>query len=200
MRHATSEWNALGKWTGLTDVPLSEKGRAEAKEACKNLKDLTPFVVYTSTLSRAKETYEIVKKELGWSVAALENSALNERDYGSYTAKNKWEIKNEIGEEAFQKLRRGWDYPVPSGETLKDVYARIIPFFKETVEPVLKAGKDVMLVAHGNSLRALEKYLDHIDEKDVAAISIGVAGIHVYVLDDKLNVVSKESRGGNLHL
>ena len=102
--------------------------------------------------------------------------------------------------EAFLQLRRGWDYPVPNGETLKDVYARSVPFFQEKICPILLDGKSVLLVAHGNSLRALEKYLENIPDNEVASISIGVAGIHVYELSPEAKLFSKEVRGGDAHL
>lgn len=133
LRHGQSEWNALGKWTGQVDIPLTEKGREEARKAGVHLRDLPLDVAYTSELSRAYQTLDEIKNTLGLhDLATRKHAALNERDYGDYTGKNKWEIAKEIGEEKFMKLRRSWDYPVVNGESLKDVYARVLPYYKNT--------------------------------------------------------------------
>jgi len=106
--------------------------------------------------------------------------ALNERDYGDYTGKNKWDMKELIGEEAFDALRRGWDVPVPGGETLKMVYSRVVPFYQQAIVPLLRDGKNVLIVAHGNSLRALVKYVDSISDEDVTHLEMLFGQIVVY--------------------
>ncbi|MBF1039216.1 MAG: 2,3-bisphosphoglycerate-dependent phosphoglycerate mutase, partial [Candidatus Nanosynbacter sp.] len=108
---------------------------------------------------------------------------LNERDYGDLTGKNKWEVKAEIGEEAFNGIRRGWDYPVPGGETLKDVYARVVPYFEQEILPKLQNGENILLVAHGNSIRALIKHLDQVPEAEMANVEMPFGQLLVYTFE-----------------
>src|SRR3990167_1054365 len=130
VRHGESEWNARGVWTGTTDVHLSEKGLREAELMGQCLNDIKFDLAYISQQVRAKETLDGIAKNNGQGEIPFKASAaFNERDYGDYTGKNKWEVQKAIGEEAFNQLRRAWDYPVPHGETLKDVYERCIPFY-----------------------------------------------------------------------
>ncbi len=168
VRHGESTWNAKGIWTGITDVDLTEKGREEAREAGKAIKDIKFQIAFTSLLKRAKQTFE----ELGVNVPLIENAALDERDYGDFTGKNKWEIKKQLGDVEFLKLRRSWDYPVPNGESLKDVYNRVAPYYEEHILPELKKGNNVLVCAHGNSLRALVKFLDKISDDDIAKLEL----------------------------
>jgi 2,3-bisphosphoglycerate-dependent phosphoglycerate mutase len=108
------------------------------------------------------------------------SSALNERDYGEYTGKNKWEVKTLVGEEAFNQIRRGWDVPVPGGETLKMVYERVVPFYAEIILPQLREGKNILIVASGNSIRSLIKYLDSISDEGISQLEIPFGQILVY--------------------
>ncbi|OGH13634.1 MAG: hypothetical protein A3H50_03135 [Candidatus Levybacteria bacterium RIFCSPLOWO2_02_FULL_37_10] len=194
VRHGESTWNARGIWTGWKNPPLSEKGMEEARQAGQLLKDIKFYLAYTSSLIRAKQTLEEIEKVLGINLATFENSALNERDYGNYTGKNKWEIKKELGEEGFKKLRRGWDVPIPNGETLKDVYNRTVPYYESEILPKLKDGKNVLVSAHGNSLRALVKYLDGLSDSDVENLEIATGEVIIYQIDENGKVVSKEIR------
>jgi len=182
-RHAESEWNASGKWTGITDVHLSDKGFKESAmfgHALKN-SDIQVDIAYCSQQIRTRETLEgMLDASQQFEVDIVTNSALNERDYGEYTGKNKWEMKELLGEGAFNDLRRGWDVPIPGGETLKQVYERVIPFYNETILPLLKAGKNVLIVAHGNSIRALMKYLESISDEDVSQLEMLFGQIIVY--------------------
>jgi len=173
---------------------LSQKGLEEARQAGQLLKDIKFYLAYTSSLIRAKQTLEEIEKVLGINLATFENSALNERDYGNYTGKNKWEIKKELGEEGFKKLRRGWDVPIPNGETLKDVYNRTVPYYESEILPKLKDGKNVLVSAHGNSLRALVKYLDGLSDSDVENLEIATGEVIIYQIDENGKVVSKEIR------
>lgn len=195
VRHGESKWNAQGLWTGLTDIGLSEKGKEEARKAAESVKDISFQAAFTSVLKRAKETLDEMEKVLGASLPTIENAALNERDYGDYTGKNKWEIKQQLGEEEFLKLRRSWDYPVPNGESLKDVYNRVIPYYQERILPELKNGKNVLISAHGNSLRALVKYLDRISDENIAQLEISTGQVLVYQIDEDGKIISKEIRG-----
>jgi 2,3-bisphosphoglycerate-dependent phosphoglycerate mutase len=195
VRHGESEWNAKSLWTGWTDVSLSDKGREQAQNAGKIISDLHFDLCYTSALKRAKETWDEIRKENHWeNVPTTEDKALNERDYGDLTGKNKWKIKEEYGEEQFQKWRRGWDTPPPKGESLKDVYDRVIPYYEKNILPNLEAGKNVIIAAHGNSLRALVKYLDKVPDDKIAEVELGLSEPYVYKIDENGNVVSKEVR------
>lgn len=198
VRHARSEWNALGIWTGWRDVGLADTAEEEVAELARKIQGLQIDRAYSSTLRRAKETLALLQRELSLDLPIEENAALNERNYGIYTGRNKWDVRDEMGEEAFLMMRRGWDVSVPEGETLKDVYERIMPFYEEVILSDLQAGKNVLIVAHGNSLRALIKYLENVGEDDIADISIGVADAHIYDIDETGMVRSREvyARGG----
>jgi 2,3-bisphosphoglycerate-dependent phosphoglycerate mutase len=194
-RHTESEWNLLGKWTGLNDVDLTEKGHQEAEQIGEMLKDLRFDVVYTSEQRRTHQTLAgILKGSVHPDVPHHIHGAVNERDYGDLTGKNKWEVQDEIGDEAFTGIRRGWDYPVPGGETLKDVYARVVPFFDEEVLPHLKAGKNVLMVAHGNSIRALIKHLEEIHEDKIAEVEMSFGQVLLYHITQDGSVDRKEIR------
>lgn len=192
VRHGESIWNAKGLWTGFTDVSLSEKGKKESQVAGKLIKNIKFDVAFSSPLVRAKETLDEIKKELSESnFPAYEDAALNERNYGEFTGKNKWDIKKQVGDDVFLKIRRAWDYPIPKGETLKDVYNRTVPYYKNQILPQLIAGKNVLVSAHGNSLRALVKYLENISDEDIAKLEIATGEIYVYQIDENGNVISK---------
>ena len=184
-RHAESEWNLLGKWTGWTDVNLTEKGMREAEQLGEIIRDIHFDAAYTSELKRTRQTCDGILRGKG-DQADLERiiaKPLNERDYGDLTGKNKWEVKDEIGSEAFQGIRRGWDYPVPGGETLKDVYARAIPYFQSEILPRLQRGENILLVSHGNTIRALMKYLDQIPDEEIGKVEMPFGTLLVYEFD-----------------
>jgi 2,3-bisphosphoglycerate-dependent phosphoglycerate mutase len=184
VRHGQSAWNELGQWTGLTDVELTEKGKSEARAAAQALTDITFQSAHTSNLKRAQQTLAEILGELKHTeIEAKKAAALNERDYGDLTGKNKWQVRDEHGEEKFMKWRRSWDYPVPGGETLKDVHARVVPYYEEHILADLKAGKNVIVTAHGNSLRALVKHLEKISEKDIPNLEIGTGEVYLYEIE-----------------
>jgi 2,3-bisphosphoglycerate-dependent phosphoglycerate mutase len=194
-RHTESEWNLLGKWTGLNDVNLTEKGQQEAEQIGEILKDIQFDVVYTSEQKRTHQTLAgILKGSVHPDVPHHVHGAVNERDYGDLTGKNKWEVQEEIGEEAFKGIRRGWDYPVPGGETLKYVYARVVPFFDDELLPQLKAGKNILMVAHGNSIRALIKHLEDIHEDKIAEVEMSFGQVLLYHITPDGGVNRKETR------
>ena len=127
--------------------------------------------------------------------SATENAAaLNERDYGDFTGKNKFEMQEILGDEEYKKLRRSWDYEVPNGETLKTVYERVIPFYLESILPKLREGKNVLAVAHGNSLRALIKYIEDISDEGIADVEMPFGAILIYEVDNDGHIKSKEVR------
>jgi 2,3-bisphosphoglycerate-dependent phosphoglycerate mutase len=121
-----------------------------------------------------------------------ESEELIERDYGDYTGKNKWEVKKEIGDEEFMKIRRSWDHPIPNGESLKMVYERAVPFFLNKILPLLKEGKNVLVVGHGNTLRSLSKYIENISDVEINNFEIDFDIATIYDLDKDGHIISKE--------
>lgn len=195
VRHGESEWNAKGLWTGWTDIKLTEKGKEQAREAANALEDIKFNVAYTSKLERAKHTLEEIEEALNYSnLPSIEDAALNERDYGKLTGERKEDIKAKYGEEQFIKLRRGWDVPISGGETLKDVYNRVVPYYQKNILPNLKSGENVLVVAHGNSLRALVKDLENISDEDVSKLEIEICEVRIYQIDENGRVTNKEIR------
>lgn len=194
IRHGKSEWNKTGQWTGLTDIALAPEGVAEAHRAAESISDIEFHRAHTSLLSRAKQTFEAIKEKSALTIDSVADPALNERNYGIHTGKNKWQVKEEIGEEAFQKLRRGWDTPIEKGETLKDVHARVAPHFDAVILPQLKSGENVLVVAHGNSLRALVKHIENLSEVEVCNLDIGTGEVYCYDFDQDGAIQGKEIR------
>ena len=192
VRHGESEWNAKGLWTGLTDIGLSEKGIQQSRFAGEKLKGMSIDLAFASVLIRAKQTLDEIKNVLKIDIPTFEDKALNERDYGIYTGKNKWEIQKEVGNEQFLKIRRSWDSPIENGESLKDVYDRSIPYYQAEILPELKKGKNVLIIAHGNSLRALIKYLENINDEGVSELEIEVGEVDLFEIDNNGNVISKK--------
>ncbi|MEI7810139.1 MAG: 2,3-bisphosphoglycerate-dependent phosphoglycerate mutase [bacterium] len=194
VRHGESEWNKLGKWTGLTDVHLSETGKKQAEKMGKLVENIQFSNIFISKLIRTQETLDFMKKsdEKLSEVPTEKIEELNERDYGDYTGKNKWEIEKSIGEEEFQKLRRGWDYPVPGGENLKMVYDRTIPFFINRILPILIEGKNVLVVAHGNSIRSIIKYIENVSDHEISNVEMPFDGILIYDLNKEGHILTKE--------
>lgn len=193
-RHAESEWNALGKWTGTTDVHLTPKGFHESKLLGEALKNAKIDFAYCSEQIRTLETLEgILDASQQITAPYRRHGAINERDYGDLTGKNKWEVKKELGEEAFIGIRRGWDYPVPNGETLKMVYDRVIPFYKNEVLHRIKQGQNVLLVAHGNSIRALVKYVENISDQDISDVEMPFGQILVFDVNSEGKIAQKEA-------
>jgi 2,3-bisphosphoglycerate-dependent phosphoglycerate mutase len=127
-------------------------------------------------------------------ISIEEAKELNERDYGDYTGKNKWEVEKIVGEEEFKKIRRGWDYPIPNGESLKMVYERSVPFYLNKILPTLREGKNVLVVAHGNSIRSIIKYIENISNDDISNIEMDFGSILIYGLDNDGHMIDKEVR------
>jgi 2,3-bisphosphoglycerate-dependent phosphoglycerate mutase len=177
-------------------VNLAEEGVAEARRAGEAIKDIDIHVAHVSELKRAKQTLEHIKKAIGKEVSTKSHTALNERHYGIYTGKNKWEVNEQIGDEAFQSLRRGWDVKIPEGESLKDVYNRVVPYFEQNIKPNLDAGKNVLVVAHGNSLRAMVKHLEHISDAAICDVELGTGEAHCYTFTDG-DIAKKEVRAAH---
>ena len=198
IRHGQSQWNEQGLWTGWNDIELNEKGHQEARDAAEAIRGMHIDLAFTSDLKRAQQTYEEIKLSLNLSVPLTISAALKERNYGSLAGKNKWKVKEEFGEEQFLKWRRSWDYPIPEGESLKDVYTRVIPYYTTTIQPALYAGKNILIAAHGNSLRALIKYLEDISDEEIPKLEIGTGEVYVYDIDNQGKIISKEIKSVNL--
>jgi 2,3-bisphosphoglycerate-dependent phosphoglycerate mutase len=217
LRHGESTWNEENRFTGWTDVDLSQKGLTEAKRAGQTLKaeGLTFDIAFTSVLKRAIRTLWIALDEMDLMWIPIENSwRLNERHYGALQGLNKAETATKYGEEQVLKWRRSYDvqppalteddprYPgndpryqdldprdVPHTECLKDTVARFLPYWHETIAPAIRSGERVIIAAHGNSLRALVKYLDNISDQEIVALNIPTGVPLVYELDVDLKPI-----------
>jgi 2,3-bisphosphoglycerate-dependent phosphoglycerate mutase len=213
LRHGESEWNAKGLFTGWVDVALSAKGEAEARRAGELLAEaeVLPDVVHTSLLRRAISTANLTLDvcDRHW-IDVRRDWRLNERHYGALQGKNKKEVREKFGDEQFMHWRRSYDTPpppiepgsefsqdgdpryaalgdaLPRTECLKDVVARMLPYWETAVVPDLRAGRAVLLAAHGNSLRALVKHLDGISDSDIAGLDIPTGIPLRYQLDEQL--------------
>ena len=168
--------------------------KEEAKKAAKLLSGIDFHLAFTSDLKRAYETFEIIKKELHLNIPIVKESSLKERHYGIYTGKNKWDIQKKVGKKNFKRLRRGWDEQIPEGETLKDVSGRVVPYYLSNIHPHIANGKNVLIVAHGNSNRVLIKHLEGIVDERVSEIEMETGEVIIYQLDSRGSVVKKEKR------
>lgn len=194
-RHHESEWNKLGVWTGMRDRHLTEYGFHKSTEMGLLLKDVEIDRAFASMKVRAIETLSCMLESLNkFKVPTIHSSALDERDYGDYTGKNKWEMQKLVGEEKWEEIRRGWDCIIPKGETLKMVYDRVIPFFLETILPMIRSGNNVIVVAHGNSLRALIKYIERISDEGICNVDMPFGAVVIYSLDENGFMLKKEVR------
>lgn len=192
VRHGESEWNLQGKWTGWTDVSLTEKGASDARKMGELLKDIHFDDVYTSKLKRSIETMQNVLQTQGQAgMDYTPVQELNERDYGDYTGMNKWDVKAKVGEEKFNAIRRNFDEPIPNGETLHMVYDRVVPWYQKVALPKLLNGENVLFVAHGNSIRALVKYIESISDADIAHFEMVFGTILEYHVDDEGKMIDK---------
>jgi 2,3-bisphosphoglycerate-dependent phosphoglycerate mutase len=195
VRHGTSEYNEKGLWTGWDDPELNDKGKEDAKEAGKHLEDIHFEECYISDLLRHKQTLDIILQTINQQdIPITVSNALKERDYGDYTAKNKWDVKKKLGDAEFLKLRRGWDYPLPNGESLKQVYDREIPYYESTILPQLKAGKNIIIAGSGNNLRALVKYLEDVPDDQIDKVQIAPGEIYLYEINAVGEITHKEIR------
>ena len=220
IRHGESVWNLENRFTGWTDVGLTERGAAEALSGAKALKQagFSFDLAYTSVLKRAIKTLWIVleEMELEW-IEVIRAWQLNERHYGALQGLNKAEMAVKFGEEQVKLWRRSYDVPppplelddprhprfdpryaglknneLPASECLKDTVNRMLPYWHNTITPSIKAGRKVVISAHGNSLRALVKYLDNISDADIVALNIPTGIPRVYELDANLRPVSSQ--------
>ena len=175
IRHGQSVWNASNRFTGWTDVDLSDKGVNEAEEAGRQLSDIRIDVVHTSDLIRAQRTAKIVMQQnesSGEDVPTRYDWRLNERHYGALQGLNKAETAEKHGAEQVQIWRRSFDVPPPEGESLEMTAERTIPYFTEEILPDLESGKNVLVSAHGNSLRSIVMHIERISPDDIVSLEI----------------------------
>ncbi len=192
VRHGQSLWNLENRFTGWVDVPLTAKGESEARRAGELLKE-TPFqVAYTSGLTRAQRTLELILDSMGASVPVIKDIALNERHYGDLQGMNKDDMRKQYGEEQVHIWRRSFDVPPPNGEALKNTAERTLPFFERCVLGDIRQGKNVLVVAHGNSNRSIVMQLDKLSPQEVLELNLETGVPLVYDLTESGEVVSKK--------
>jgi 2,3-bisphosphoglycerate-dependent phosphoglycerate mutase len=173
LRHGQSQWNLENRFTGWVDVPLSERGIAEAQAAGTKLRGRRIDRVYTSVLQRAIETARLALEEAGpRDIPTVRDAALNERMYGDLQGKDKDEARREFGADQVKIWRRSYDVRPPGGESLADTAARVLPYWESTIRPDLVAGRNVLVAAHGNSLRALAMHLEGLTQQQVLELEI----------------------------
>ena len=186
LRHGESQWNLENRFTGWVDVPLSPKGEEEARQAGEKLKaaGIRFDLAFTSVLQRAIRTLEVALDVLGQSTIPVEkDQALNERHYGDLQGLNKAETAKRFGDEQVHIWRRSYDVAPPGGESLKDTAARTLPYFAAKILPAVKAGKTVLVAAHGNSLRSVVMHLDRLSREEVLELNLGTGVPILYEID-----------------
>lgn len=194
VRHGQSVWNAKNLFTGWKDVGLTELGIAEAKKGGALLKaeGVTFDIAFTSALERAQKTLEIILAELGQSdLETIEDQALNERDYGDLVGLNKAETVAKYGADQVHIWRRSFDTPPPGGESLKDTAERVLPYFDARILPEIMAGRNVIVSAHGNSLRALIMRLENLSPDTVTGLELATGVPMIYRLNEDGSVAEK---------
>jgi 2,3-bisphosphoglycerate-dependent phosphoglycerate mutase len=193
-RHGQSTWNLENKFTGWVDVELSPKGIEEAKKAGEKLKGYHFDYAYASDLQRAQKTLTLALAAAGHPpVKPIYNKALNERMYGDLQGLDKTETAKKYGDDQVKIWRRSYDIAPPNGESLKDTAARVIPYFESEIIPKLKDGKNVVIAAHGNSLRALIMYLEKMTPEQILEFEIGTAQPRLYDLDPNMNLLNAKN-------
>ena len=187
LRHGESEWNKLNLFTGWEDVNLTDQGKVEAKLAAFAIQNLRVDVnhAYTSALKRATKTLEIVLYVLKKDIPIISDQALNERNYGSLTGMNKDEARNKWGDEQVKLWRRSYDIAPENGESLKDTCNRTIPYFKKNILPKLHDGENVIITAHGNSLRSIIMHVEDLSEEAIVNVEITTGIPIVYEYENK---------------
>lgn len=192
LRHGQSVWNKENKFTGWVDVELAEQGIAEAKAAGNKIKGFKLHAAFTSALKRAQQTLSLALENAGVNIPVTKDAALNERMYGDLQGLNKAETAAKYGDEQVHIWRRSFDIAPPNGESLKDTADRVIPYFEAKIAPKLRAGENILIAAHGNSLRALIMHLEGLSPSEILKIEIPTGSPKLYELDTELRVI--ESR------
>lgn len=193
VRHGQSIWNKENRFTGWVDVDLTGQGVQEAERAAELLKGYQFDEAFTSELIRANRTLDIILERIGQKdIPVTKDERLNERMYGELQGKNKDEMREEYGEEQVHIWRRSYDVAPPGGESLKDTADRVLPYFEKSIVPKLKKGENIIIAAHGNSLRALIMKLENLDPKEITQVEIPTGVPKVYELDSDLRILSSE--------
>ena len=193
LRHGQSQWNLENRFTGWVDVPLSEQGEQEARGAGVKLKTYPIDVAYTSVLQRAIHTLELTLENAGKiGVLVIKNKALNERHYGDLQGLNKEEMAKKYGSGQVHIWRRSYDVAPPGGESLKDTAERTLPYFKTVITPELAKGKNVLIAAHGNSLRSIVMEIEKLTPEQILKVEIPTGVPLVYEFDPQLHPLSKK--------
>ncbi len=195
VRHGQSLWNLQNRFTGWVDVPLTELGREEARAAGRALRGIRFDVAYTSALRRAEDTLDIVLGEAGLEIPVIRDAALNERDYGDLAGLDKAETAARYGAEQVHIWRRSFDVAPPGGESLADTARRTLPFFDRAVLGDLRHGRDVLVVAHGNSNRSIVMQLEGLGPDEVVAVELATGVPLLYDLDAEGRVTAKRVLG-----
>lgn len=190
-RHGQSTWNLENKFTGWVDVDLTPKGVEEANSAGLKIKNFKFDYAYSSELKRAQRTLTTalaIARHM--PITPIYHKALNERMYGDLQGLDKTETAKKYGEDQVKIWRRSYDIAPPNGESLKDTAERVLPYYEKEIAPKLKEGKNVIVVAHGNSLRALIMHLENMTPQQILEFEIGTAQPRLYELDNNLKVIS----------
>jgi 2,3-bisphosphoglycerate-dependent phosphoglycerate mutase len=195
VRHGQSQWNLENRFTGWVDVPITPLGAQEAERAGKALKDIAFDRAYTSELQRAQQTLKIILEQIGAPGLPIEkDKALNERHYGDLQGLDKAETAKKYGDQQVHVWRRSFDVKPPGGESLKDTADRTLPYFDSKILPEAKAGKNVLVAAHGNSLRAIVMRLEKMTPEQIMAVNIDTCRPIIYEIDQAGAVASKTTR------
>ena len=195
VRHGQSEWNEKNLFTGWRDPELTEKGVGEAKAAGVALKarGMTFDLAFTSNLQRAEKTLSLLLGEQGQTdLAVTRNEALNERDYGDLAGLNKDDAREKWGADQVHIWRRSFDTPPPGGESLKDTAARVLPYYEAEILPLIQNGKDILIAAHGNSLRALVMRLEGLSPEQILEVNIDTGVPYIYDIDADGAIIGKD--------
>jgi 2,3-bisphosphoglycerate-dependent phosphoglycerate mutase len=191
IRHGQSVYNLQNRFTGNVDVELTPQGEEEAHLAGQKLKGFHFDIAYTSLLKRAWETLRIVSEEIHQTdIETIKDAALNERMYGSLQGLNKAETALKYGDEQVEIWRRSYEVRPPDGESLEDTFNRTVPYYKSEIEPKLEMGKNILIVAHGNSLRALKMYLENISPAAIVQVNIPTGTPRNYIFDENMKITS----------
>lgn len=194
VRHGQSEWNVANKFTGWTDVNLTEAGSKDARSSGNHLKEFAVDMAFTSRLKRAQLTLAGVLESMGQNPPIEKDSALNERHYGDLQGLDKGETAAKYGEDQVKVWRRSYDTPPPGGESMADCERRTMPFFMQYVWPHVLAGKTVLVAAHGNSLRPIRKFLEKLTKDEAATIETEFCAPYIYWVESDGTVAKREAR------
>ena len=194
IRHGQSLWNLEDRFTGWVDVPLTQLGRDEAAKAAKAIADLTFQVAYTSALRRAQHTLDVILEANDWPIPVIRDQALNERHYGELQGLVKQELREKFGDEQVKIWRRSYDVPPPGGEALKQTSERTLPFFDRCIIGDIRLGKNVLVVAHGNSNRSIVMQLEKMTPEEILNLNLETGVPIIYTLSSDGAVLGKEVR------